>query len=83
MDITLKLGDVETTALIPVAIKANESLRPNARIYDEVAVKMVQTLNIDTNKFDKFLSHKALLPAPLCLTGWLRNMCQTIQMPLL
>ena len=30
----LTLGDVETTALIPLAIKANESLRPNARIYD-------------------------------------------------
>lgn len=67
MDITLKLGDVETTALIPVAIKANESLRPNARIYDEVAVKMVQTLNIDTNKFDKFLSHEGVIARTIML----------------
>ena len=42
MEISLKLGDVETTALIPVAIKASESLRKNARVYDDVAVKMVQ-----------------------------------------
>ena len=28
----LELGDVQTTALIPLAIKANETLRPNARI---------------------------------------------------
>lgn len=29
---TIKLGDVETTALIPVAIKASESLRKNPRV---------------------------------------------------
>jgi len=28
----LELGNVQTTALIPLAIKANETLRPNARI---------------------------------------------------
>lgn len=30
----LKLGDVQTTALIPLAIKASETLRKNPRIND-------------------------------------------------
>ena len=30
----LQLGDVQTTALIPLAIKANETKRANARIKD-------------------------------------------------
>lgn len=30
----LKLGDVQTTALIPLAVKANETLRKKARIKD-------------------------------------------------
>lgn len=34
---TIRLGDVETTALIPVAIKASESLRKNPRVRDEIA----------------------------------------------
>ena len=34
----LKLGDVQTTALIPLAIKASETMRPKARIKDEKAV---------------------------------------------
>ena len=34
----LQLGDVQETALIPLAIRANETKRKNARIYDEKAV---------------------------------------------
>ena len=34
----LKLGDVQTTALIPLVIKASETLRPNSRIQDWKAV---------------------------------------------
>ena len=41
---TISLGDVETTALIPVAIKANETLRKNPRVKDEIAVEMIKTL---------------------------------------
>ena len=33
MDITF--GDIQETALIPLAIKASETARPNARIRDE------------------------------------------------
>jgi len=30
----LKFGDIQETALIPLAIKASETARPNARIKD-------------------------------------------------
>ena len=49
----LKLGDVQTTALIPLAVKANETLRPKARIKDRKAVEIIQTLKIDTTQYDK------------------------------
>lgn len=35
----LKLGDVQTTALIPLAVKANETKRKNARIRDHKSIK--------------------------------------------
>ena len=57
----LLLGDVETTALIPVAIKASETLRKNARVKDDVAVEMIKTLQIDTKPFDKFMSHEGVI----------------------
>jgi len=47
---TLQLGDVQTTALIPVAIKASETLRKNARIKDDVAVEIVRHLEMDTKR---------------------------------
>ena len=44
----LKLGDVEETALIPLAVRANETKRKNARIRDEKAVDIIEMLGIDT-----------------------------------
>ena len=41
MIMELKLGDVQTTALIPLAVKANETLHPNARIKDRKAVEII------------------------------------------
>jgi len=57
----LKLGDVQTTALIPLAIKANETLRPNARIINHKAVEIINALDIDTKPYDKFLSHEGVV----------------------
>ena len=37
----LKLGDVQETALIPLAIKADESKRSDHRIYDAKAVEII------------------------------------------
>lgn len=39
----LQLGDVQTTALIPLAIKASETLRENPRIKDPKAVDIIRT----------------------------------------
>ncbi|HOA00463.1 hypothetical protein [Ruminococcus sp.] len=44
----LKLGDVQETALIPLAIKADESKRSDHRIYDGKAVEIIDELGIDT-----------------------------------
>ena len=33
-EMDLKFGDIQETALIPLAIKASETARPNARIKD-------------------------------------------------
>lgn len=63
----ISLGDVETTALIPVAIKASETLRKNPRVRDEVAVEMIKTLGIDTKPFDKFMSHEGVIARTVML----------------
>ena len=54
----LILGDVQTTALIPLAIKANETKRKNARITDNKAVEIIDALGVDTAQYDKFMSHE-------------------------
>ncbi len=69
----LKLGDVQTTALIPVAIKASESLRPNARVRDDVAVKMIEALGIDTAPYDKFLSHEGVIARTVMLDRMVKD----------
>ncbi|MCR5691481.1 MAG: class I SAM-dependent methyltransferase, partial [Eubacterium sp.] len=69
----LKLGDVQTTALIPLAIKANESLRDNPRIKDEKAVEIIQKLNVDTRQYDKFMSHEGVIARTIMLDNMLKN----------
>lgn len=57
----LNLGDVQETMLIPLSIKASETLRPNARIKDEKAVKIIEALGIKTKNYDKFMSHEGVV----------------------
>lgn len=57
----LKLGDVQETALIPLAIRAAETQKKSARITDEKAVEIIKTLNIDTKPYDKFFSHEGVV----------------------
>ena len=57
----LQLGDVQETALIPLAIRANETKRENARIHDQKAVEIIDTLGIDTKGLDKFFSHEGVV----------------------
>ncbi len=57
----IELGDVQETALIPLAIKANESKRANHRIYDAKALEIIDSLKIDTEKYDRFMSHEGVV----------------------
>lgn len=50
----LKIGDIQETALITLAIRASETDRPNARIKDFKAKEQVTTcLNMLCNSFDQ------------------------------
>ena len=48
----LKFGDIQETALIPLAIKASETSRPNARIKDLKAKERDTVKNINVNEVD-------------------------------
>ena len=73
----LKLGDVQTTALIPLAIKASETMRPKARIKDEVTFGGVRLKPL--SKFTGYEEYykddnnscrtKGSLPEPSCWTA--------------
>ena len=69
----LKLGDVQTTALIPLAVKANETMRKNARIKDRKAVEIIKALNIDTAQYDKFMSHEGVIARTIMLDRQLKG----------
>lgn len=70
---TLQLGDIQTTALIPLAIKANETLRKNARIHDMKAVEIIKNLNIDTKAYDKFISHEGVVARTIMLDKMVKD----------
>lgn len=72
----LQLGDVQTTALIPLAIKANETRRANARIKDEKAVEIIDALGIDTTPYDKFMSHEGVIARTIMLDRQLAGLLQ-------
>ena len=57
----LKFGDIQETALIPLAIKASETSRPNARIRDVKAKEIIDSLGVDVSKYDPFLSHEGVV----------------------
>ncbi len=63
----IKLGDVQTTALIPLAVKASETMRKEPRISDQKAVEIIKALNIDTRQYDKFMSHEGVVARTIML----------------
>ena len=69
----LKLGDVQTTALIPLSVKANETMHKNARIKDKKAVEIIKALNIDTAQYDKFMSHEGVIARTIMLDRQLKD----------
>ncbi len=70
----LQLGDIQTTALIPLVIKANETMRKNPRITDKKSVAIIRTLHIDTSQYDKFLSHEGVIARTIMLDRQLKGM---------
>ncbi|MBQ8922843.1 MAG: class I SAM-dependent methyltransferase [Oscillospiraceae bacterium] len=69
----LKLGDVQTTALIPLAVKASETLRKKPRIRDQKAVEIIKALKIDTKQYDKFMSHEGVVARTIMLDRQLKG----------
>ena len=55
------LGYVQETALIPLAIRANETERKMARIHDDKAVEIIRELDVDTEKLNRFFSHEGVI----------------------
>lgn len=71
---TLTLGDVETTALIPLMNRATETQRKNARIHDEKAVEIVQALGIDTKEYDKPVTHECVVARTIMFDETVREL---------
>ncbi len=68
----LKFGDIQETALIPLAIKASETARPNARIKDLKAKEIIDTLGVDVSKYDPFLSHERVVARTIMFRNQLK-----------
>ncbi|MCM1543617.1 MAG: class I SAM-dependent methyltransferase [Blautia sp.] len=70
----LQLGDVQETALIPLAVRASETKRRNARIHDEKAVEIIETLAVDTRNIDKFMSHEGVVARTIMFDRTLKKL---------
>lgn len=57
----LQFGDVEVTALIPLSNRASETLRKHPRVKDEKAVKIIRSLQLETKKYDKLITHECVI----------------------
>jgi O-methyltransferase involved in polyketide biosynthesis len=68
----LKFGDIQETALIPLAIKASETARPDARIKDLKAKEIIDTLGVDVSKYDPFLSHEGVVARTIMFRNQLK-----------
>ena len=70
----LKFGDIQETALIPLAIKASETARPAARIKDPKAKEIIDTLGVDVSKYDPFLSHEGVVARTIMYRNRLKSL---------
>lgn len=72
-----ELGIVQETMLIPLVIKASETMRPNPRIHDRKAVEILGELEVDRDKYDKFMSHEGVVARTIMfdrtLKGYLKH----------
>ena len=70
----IKFGDIQETALIPLAIKASETRRPNPRIKDMKAKEIVDALGVDVSKYDPFISHEGVVARTLMFRRELKRL---------
>lgn len=70
----LTFGDVQETALIPLAIKASETARSNARIIDLKAKEIIDALGVDVSKYDPFLSHEGVVARTILYRNELKRL---------
>ena len=76
MEMTLTFGDVQETALIPLAIKASETARDNARIHDEKAKTIIEALGVDVSKYDPFMSHEGVVARTIMYRNELKSLLE-------
>ncbi len=69
----ISLNGVQETLLIPLAIKASETKRLNARIHDFKAVEIIEALKLDTSKYDKFMSHEGVVARTILFDEAMKN----------
>lgn len=74
----LKIGDIQETALITLAIRASETDRPNARIKDSKAKEIIDTLGIDVSKYDPFMSHEGVVARTIMYKNELEKLIKQI-----
>ena len=70
----LKFGDIQETALVPLAIKASETSRSNARIKDLKAKEIIDTLGVDVSKYDPFMSHEGVIARTIMYREQLKDL---------
>lgn len=72
-----KLGEIQETMLIPLSIKAGETLREKPRVRDARAVEIVRSLGVETKKYDRFMSHEGVIARTIlfdrALGAWLEK----------
>lgn len=70
----LQIGDIQETALITLAIRASETMRPNARIKDSIAKEIIDTLNVDVSNYDHFMSHEGVIARTIMYKNQLNDL---------
>ncbi|MGN1022950.1 MAG: class I SAM-dependent methyltransferase [Lachnospiraceae bacterium] len=73
----LELGDVEETALIPLACRASETLRRHPRIRDPKAVEIIRSLQADVHRYDKLITHECVVARTILFDETTRALLQT------
>ena len=69
----VNLGIIQETALIPLAIRANET-KGKRRITDRKAAEIIESLNVDTKPLDKYGSHEGVVSRTILLDNAVKEL---------